>query len=115
MFAGGDQSSLYIKHADHSISVSSHSDPKATLNKLDGVLGSLPDASDNVDDEKIQDSHLTRYGKLCPTYLLDLSSQDGNQQAPLRAHAFTIDTNEKIGKIEGQGYLHYDTELLSTD
>ena len=72
-------------------------------------LEMLMSQEDEESKEQIDYSHLIKYGNLKGDYLLDLTKGNSKHSRPL---IMTVDSGQKIGKIQGVGYVHYDTELL---
>ena len=71
------------------------------------------------DMEPIDESHLLRFGQLQGDYLIDFSmlTQEGElpHQHKNKPVVYTVDTCKQIGKIQGVGYVHYNSELFQTE
>lgn len=66
------------------------------------------------DEEEIAESLLLRFGPLKGNYLIDFTTEKGQNITLNRPIVYLLDTCQKIGRIDGIGFIHYDTGLERT-
>ena len=67
------------------------------------------------DEEEIAQSMLLRFGPLQGSYLMDFTADRGSSANLKRPVAYLLESCQKIGRIDGIGFIHYDTELETTE